>query len=65
MNDIEKILHDEFGVGPVIAPNVAVLWAAEMIKDKSKAKSELQRINRLRAKYGAALVYAPYGHHAF
>lgn len=63
--NIETILYVEYGVGPVVAGKEVVLWAAERIIDPAKAKAELSRLNKIRAKHGAPLVYAPYGHHAF
>lgn len=64
-NDIVKILEAEYGVGPVVAPVCAVLWAAEKIPDREVAAKEIYRLNRIKAKHGAPLVYVPYGHHAF
>ena len=55
---IEKILYEEYGVGIVAAPNNAVLWAAAKCQDPKKA---LKAANRTRTKYGAPMVYAPYG----
>lgn len=63
--NIEKIISDEYGVGIAAAPAYAVLWAAEKISDKQTAQSELKRANKIRARHGVPLAYAPYGHHAF
>jgi hypothetical protein len=63
--NIERICEMEYGVGIAIAPVEAVLWSAEMISDKEKAKSELSRANEIRTIYGMPPAYAPYGHHAF
>ena len=65
MNNIVTILEKVYGVGPVVAPKEAVLWASEKIEDKTLARKELKRVNRIRSKHGAPLVYAPYNHHAF
>lgn len=58
----EKILNNEYGVGVVCAPTCAVLWAVEKC---SNPKKELYKINQIKAKHGAPLAYAPYGHVAF
>lgn len=65
MNNIETILSSIYGVGVAVAPKEAVLWAVEKITDQDKARKELKRANRIRAKYGKPVVYAPYGHWAF
>jgi hypothetical protein len=62
---LEKILNDVYGVGVVVAPREAVLWAAEKIENKDEARKQLKAVNRIRAKHGAPLAYAYYGHHAF
>ena len=53
----EKILNDEYGVGVVPAPSCAVLWACAKCEDP---ESELKEVNRIKAKHGAPLAYAPY-----
>lgn len=65
MNNIETILSKEYGVSVCSAPKESVLWAVAKIADKDVAKKELKRFNRIRAKFGMPLVYAPYGSHAF
>lgn len=65
MNNIETILSKVYGVGVAVAPMEAVLWAVEKIADKATAQKELKRANRIRAKFGKPVVYAPYGSHAF
>lgn len=65
MDNIETICANVYGVGIAAVPVEAVLWSAERIADKSKAQSELKRANRIRARHGRPLAYAPYGHHAF
>lgn len=62
---LEMILNNEYRVGVVVAPKEVVLWAAAKIEGKEEAQKQLKAINRIRAKNGAPLVYAPYGHHAF
>lgn len=62
---LEMILNNDYGVGAVVAPKEAVLWAAAKIENKDEARKQLKAINRIRAKHGAPLVYAPYGHHAY
>lgn len=63
--NIEKVLSEVYGVGVAVAPKEAVLWAAEKIADTTLARKELKRANRIRAKFGKPIVYAPFGHHAF
>ena len=63
--NIERICEDIYGCGIAAAPVEAVLWSAERIKDKERARSELSRANVIRLKRGVPLAYAPYGHHAF
>jgi len=62
---IEEILSERYGVGVVRAPIEAVLWAAEQIEDRNAARAGLVQANKIRAKHGAPLVYAPFGHWAF
>lgn len=64
-NNIERICEEIYGCGIAAAPVEAVLWAVERIADKIQARKELSRANRIRAKHGKPLAYAPYGHHAF
>lgn len=65
MDNIEKICKSLYGVDIINAPKEAVLWSAEKIPNKSKAIKELSRANRIRAKHGKPIVFAPYGHKAF
>lgn len=65
MNNIETILYKDYGVSACSSPKEAVPWAIEKIADKELAKKELKRFNRIRAKFGKPMVYAPYGSHAF
>lgn len=64
-NNVERICEELYGCGIAAAPVEAVLWSVEKITDKAKAQAELKRANRIRAKHGKPLAYAPYGHHAF
>lgn len=64
-NNIEQICAEIYGVGIASAPVEAVLWSAERIADNETARKELTRANRIRARHGKPLAYAPYGHHAF
>ena len=61
-SEAEKILNNEYGVGVVVAPTCAVLWAVEKCANPAK---ELSIINKIKAKHGSPLAYAPYGHIAF
>lgn len=65
MDSITRICEEIYGCGIAVAPVTAVLWAAERIKDKTLARSELARANKIRARHGKPLAYAPFGHHAF
>ena len=65
MNNLETILSQLYGVGPVAAPKEAVLWAADRIEDANIARKEIKRINRIRSKFGKPVVYVPFGHKAF
>lgn len=61
-SQIEKILNDEYGVGIAVAPTCATLWAAEKCEDP---RGQLKIANRIKAKHGKPLAYAPFGHPAF
>jgi hypothetical protein len=53
---LHQILYDEYGVGPVKAPPVAVTWAVTQLKGEigaSAAKRALSDHNRLRDRHGA------------
>lgn len=64
MTTLIEILATEYGVGPVEAPDYAVLWAAsELPPDEGRAG--IRKINALKAKWGRPLVYVPYGHKCF
>lgn len=64
-NNIERICEEIYGVGIAAAPVETALWAAARIADKETARKELTRANKIRAKHGKPLAYAPWGHHAF
>jgi hypothetical protein len=61
---LANILSTEYGVGPLIAPPEAVLWAADKMPDW-QAKEELKALNRARNIYGYVPVFVPYGHRLF
>lgn len=64
MNKLTTILSDVYEVGPLAAPTIAVLWAAERLceaEGSDVAKQELSALNRLREKRGRMPAYAPYG----
>lgn len=59
------ILTDEYGVGPVKAPAIAVLWAFDRFRQKvgeKEADKQLSELNRLREKYGVIPVYKPHNY---
>jgi len=59
---IDNILKERYGVTCLKAPSEAILWAC---CDSTNPVKALKKINQIRAKAGAPLVYAPYGHPAF
>lgn len=65
MKKIAKILSDEYGVGLLAAPPVAVLWAADRIENTEEAKKELKAANAQRSRYGVMPAYPEYGTRLF
>ena len=61
---LANILSNEYGVGIMVAPPEAVLWAAEKMP-VAQAKDELKALNRARQRHGVIPVYVPYGHQLF
>lgn len=59
---ITKIITDDYGVGIIVAPTEAILWAAEQCGNPQKA---LSVVNKQRMNYGAPVAHTPYGHPAF
>ena len=61
---IQQVCEAIYGCGVVEAPAEAIIWAAERLP-KERAREEVRRVNRLRAKHGRPIVHVPYGHVAF
>lgn len=61
---LANILSTEYGVGIMVAPTEAILWAAEKMPVE-QAKQELRELNSMRQRQGRPLVYVPYGHPLF
>lgn len=61
---LSNILSTEYGVGIMVAPTEAILWAAEKMPVE-QAKQELKALNKARQRIGQIPVVAPYGHPLF
>ena len=60
-----SILADEYGVGPVVSPKEAVLWAFTALRKEvgvKEAEKQLDALNRMKEKHGAPLVYKPHNY---
>lgn len=64
-NQVAKILSEEYGIGALVAPPYAVIWAAEKIENTEQAKAELKELNQYRVKLGFSLVRPEYGSRLF
>lgn len=62
LTDLMNVCLDVYGVGVVYADQTTILWTTARCEDP---KLSLKEGNKLRAKYGRPLVYAPYEHPAF
>lgn len=61
--ELQKLVESEYGVGIVVAPVVAILWAAMTINEKycrEVAIEQLSAVNTIRSKYGVPFVYADF-----
>ena len=62
---LEAILNNRYDTNILAAPPIAIIWAAEWIKDLAKAKAELKAANAKREKAGIIPAYPEYGSRLF
>ena len=68
--DLADRLEADYGVGAVVAPVEAVLWAgADLVGhfgfEPAVVKGQISALNRVRERHGKIPVYAPYGSELF
>jgi hypothetical protein len=64
MVELVRVLRDGYGVGPMHADSVTVLWAAESLaraRGVDAAKRALSAFNEYRGRIGLPVVVPPYG----
>jgi hypothetical protein len=65
---LKALVLTEYGCGILVAPSVAILWAAQILADRhgvDLAKKELASVNRYRERMGVCTAFPSYGDRLF